>query len=126
LDLGVNKEGGMKELMQFLRGGGLLDFEQAQEIALKVPPSELYRAADQLRRDFHNDNLDLCSIANAKSGKCSEDCKFCAQSSHYNTDVESYDIIPVDEALAMAIENAEAGVGRFSLVTAGRSVTLEH
>jgi biotin synthase len=115
----------MKELIQSIRGGKHLSYEQALDVARNATPAELYEWADQLRREFHHDRLDLCSIANAKSGKCSEDCKFCAQSSHYLTDVDSYETIPVAEALRLAGESDEAGVGRFSLVTAGKSVTLE-
>lgn len=113
----------LKYYMQLVRGGGNLNFDQAVEIATREKPQDLFLAADQLRRDFHNDNLDLCSIVNAKSGKCSEDCKFCAQSSWYDVAIETYDAVDQDTALQMARENEAHGVKRFSLVTAGRSVT---
>jgi len=98
-------------------------FSEALELAEKVPPAELYQAADEIRKNFHNNNLDLCAIVNAKSGKCSEDCKFCAQSSHYAVAVESYDIVDIDLVLSLAKENQASGVTRFSLVTAGRSIS---
>lgn len=112
----------LKDYMQRVRGGGQLTFSEAKEIAATENPQDLYEAADQLRRTFHNENLDLCSIVNAKSGKCSEDCKFCAQSSRYNVSIETYDEVGHEETLKMAHENESHGVQRFSLVTAGRSV----
>lgn len=113
----------LKQLMQLVRGGGEISFEQAVDLATHVEPQELFKAADQLRREFHNDNLDLCSIVNAKSGKCSEDCKFCAQSSWYDVAIETYETVETGTALEMAQENEEHGVTRFSLVTAGRTVS---
>ena len=100
-----------------------LDFGEALELATTADPAELYQAADQLRQKVHKRSLDLCSIVNAKSGKCSENCKFCAQSAHYDVEVVSYDTIDVVKALALAKENERHGVQRFSLVTAGRSVS---
>ena len=111
--------------IQLIRDGGQLSLEQAVEIADTAVPEELYTAADELRRSYHQDKLDLCAIANAKSGRCSEDCKFCAQSSFYPSDIATYDCIEPGKALLMARENEAHGVARFSLVTAGRSVSDE-
>ncbi len=100
-----------------------LNFGEALELATTADPAELYQAADQLRQKLHKHSLDLCSIVNAKSGKCSEDCKFCAQSAHYDVEVVTYDTIDIEKALVLAKENELHGVQRFSLVTAGRSVS---
>jgi biotin synthase len=75
------------------------------------------------RCHFHGNSLDLCSIVNAKSGRCSENCRFCAQSAHHPVDVETYDCVDLEKAVAMAKENKNFGVERFSLVTAGRTVS---
>lgn len=83
----------------------------------------LLEAADDLRQRLHGSHFDLCSIINARSGKCSENCKFCAQSAHYNVEVETYNLVDGEKAVALARENEEAGVGRFSLVTAGHHVS---
>lgn len=89
--------------------------------------------AHDLRCHFLGNTIELCSIINAKSGKCTEDCKFCAQSAHYDTTVETYELMAYEPILAMAKENEAAGVHRFSLVMSGRgiekddlAVTLDH
>lgn len=110
---------------QILSGEGL-QFDQAFSLATTCEPQELHRAADLVRRELHQERLDLCSIVNAKSGKCGEDCKFCAQSARYKVDVASYEIVDGAKALALAKENERFGVRRFSLVTAGRSISAEH
>ncbi len=66
---------------------------------------------------------DLCTIMNAKSGKCSEDCKFCAQSSYYKTGVEEYSLLDYNEILNRAKEMESKGVHRFSLVTSGKDMS---
>jgi biotin synthase len=64
--------------------------------------------------------VSLCSIINAKSGKCSEDCRFCVQSSHYQTGAPIYPLKGVREVVAAARAAELAGAARFSLVTSGR------
>jgi len=115
--------GMIKKYKQLVLSGGQLSFEQAVELANIKESSELYQAADDLRKELHSNYFDLCSIVNAKSGKCSENCKFCAQSTHYDVEVETYDVVDQDLAVNLARENENQGVKRFSLVTAGRDVT---
>jgi biotin synthase len=66
--------------------------------------------------------VDICSIVNAKSGACSEDCRFCAQSSHYATDAPVYHLIDVDRMDEAAREAKKNGAGRFCIVTSGRGI----
>ena len=49
---------------------------------------ELCKGADMIREKFIGDKVDLCSIINGRSGKCPEDCKYCAQSAHNHTNCE--------------------------------------
>ena len=115
----------IKKYKQLVLSGKQLNFEQAVELANTKAPAELYQAADELRSKLHSNHFDLCSIVNAKSGKCSENCKFCAQSSHHDTEVETYDVVDQVTALTLAKESEKQGVKRFSLVTAGSSVSKE-
>lgn len=97
------------------------------ELLLQLPlNSELFNpflgAADDIRKHFLGNHIELCSILNAKSGRCSEDCKFCAQSAHYDTPVEVYDLVNYEPIEAMVKENESAGVHRFSLVMSGRGI----
>lgn len=116
----------IEDYKQQVLAGNNLQFGQAVELAQRADPAELYQAADELRRILHKNSLDLCSIVNAKSGKCSENCKFCAQSSHYDVEVSTYDVVDVVKAVSLARNNENHGVGRFSLVTAGRTVSEKH
>lgn len=86
---------------------------------LETPLAELIVLADKIRRDSTGSRLELCSIINAKSGLCSEDCKFCAQSSRHKADVSVYQLVS-REAIVKAAQNAkEIGAERFGIVTSG-------
>lgn len=83
---------------------------------------ELADAADEVRRHWCGDVIDTCSIVNARSGRCTEDCKWCAQSRCHHTGIDEYEFVGEDEALRAARLNCEAGIKRYSLVTSGRKV----
>jgi biotin synthase len=112
----------IQSCLQQIHNGGALSYEQALALAEGSDLSELCRAADELRRFFHGSSFDLCSIINARSGRCSEDCRYCAQSARYPAAIDNYEQIETAVALDQARENDHHGVRRLSLVTAGRSV----
>lgn len=87
--------------------------------------NQLWDSANRIREKLSGDVVDLCSIMNAKCGKCSEDCKFCAQSAHYNTKILEHGLVSTKEALNLALENQSKGINRFSLVTSGRGLMGE-
>ena len=81
---------------------------------------ELTAGADRLRKHFIGDRVDLCTIIAGKSGNCSENCKFCAQSAHNPTGCKRYELMDYDEIYAEAISNEKEGVNRFAIVISGR------
>ena len=86
---------------------------------------ELCEGADRIRKHFVGDKVDLCSIINGRSGKCPEDCKYCAQSAHNHTDCEVYDFLPEEDIVKACKLNESEGVDRFSIVTAGKALSGE-
>ncbi len=87
------------------------------------PLGELCEAADEIRRHFCSNGFDLCTIINGKSGQCSENCRFCAQSAHNHTGAAEYPLLPAGEIAAQAKESERQGVLRFSIVTSGRRLS---
>lgn len=94
-------------------------------IFLECDLNELLEGADKIRAHYVGDHVDLCSIINGRSGRCPEDCKYCAQSAHNHTDCEVYDFLPQKDIVDLCKVNAEEGVHRFSIVTAGKALTGE-
>lgn len=101
--------------------------EITRQVALQLagqPLTELQAAADEIRRKVCGDGFDLCTIVNGKCGRCSEDCKYCAQSAHYHTACEeNYPLLSTEELVAGARHNAAQGVLRYSIVTSGKRLS---
>ena len=113
----------VEELKDKVLAGGQVTREEALAL-VEVPLEPLAQAADQLREHFCGDRFDLCTIVNGKCGKCSEDCKYCAQSAHYHTSLEeSYPLLSTEELVKGAAENKRQGVLRYSIVTSGRKLS---
>lgn len=83
----------------------------------------LCQGADEIRKALRGNKIDLCSIVNGRSGRCSEDCKFCAQSAHHHTNAEEYPFLQPETILEDCKKHQEKGVHRYSIVTAGRALT---
>jgi biotin synthase len=84
-----------------------------------LPLTELAAMADKIRRENTGNALETCTIINAKSGRCGEDCKFCAQSVHYQTDTPVYGLVSKQEIVESALVARDAGSSRFGIVTSG-------
>ncbi len=74
---------------------------------------------------FNGNEIDLCSLLNAKSGRCSEDCAFCAQSAHYKTEAPIYPLMNTDQMVREAKEAQKGKAGRFCLISSGRQLNDE-
>ncbi len=81
--------------------------------------AELTAAADLIRRQRCGQKFDLCAILNGKSGRCSQDCRYCAQSSHYPTAIQEYPLLATEVILADAQKRAAEGIKRYAIVTSG-------
>ena len=84
---------------------------------------ELSLYAEKIKQKFCGNKFDMCSIVSGKSGKCSENCKFCAQSSHYKTSIKGYPLLDSQNIFKEAKHNADKKVKRFSIVTSGKKLS---
>ena len=99
--------------------------EDARSVAEVRGPDvfDLFAAANRIRQHFRDGTVGLCSIINAKSGACPEDCSFCAQSSKNSASMRVYPLIKKETVIEKAMAAVKAGVKRFSVVTSGRKVS---
>ena len=105
-----------------LNGGEITEEEAKRLIRTKDEDTMLLLAmADKIRQKYGGNAVDFCAIINARSGHCQEDCKFCAQSGHYETGSKVYRLLPEDQVVEAAKKAKAAGAVRFSLVTSGRN-----
>ena len=115
----------LRQITDRLLAGGRATADELLALEPQCTTDELCEAADEIRLKLTGNHLDTCSIINARSGRCSEDCAWCAQSRRFHTGVDEYDIVDTGLAVASAKANRAYGVERFSLVTSGRRVTGE-
>ena len=78
-----------------------------------------------LSSKYVSDRVEFCSIVNARNGKCSQNCKYCAQSSHYRTNIETYPLIDEDEVIKAALDAKSNHADRFAVVTSGKTPAEE-
>lgn len=101
--------------------GGEITFDEALSLT-QIQESDipiLLGVANKVREKFTGDAVDTCQIVNARSGNCSENCKFCAQSAHHEVKLNVYPLMSEDEILAAAKHAENDGAYRFCIVTAG-------
>lgn len=115
----------MKKLAEEIINGKRIKRGDDLTSFLTADLDELCQGADMIREHFVGNKVDLCSIINGRSGKCPEDCKYCAQSAHNHTNCEIYDFLEEEKILEACKMNEREGVDRFSIVTAGKALTGE-
>ncbi len=98
------------------------DYTVAEVRALHdLPLFELLDRARAVHRAYHPDNeVQLCTLLSVKTGGCPEDCKYCPQSSHYETSVKGEAMVPLADVLAAARSAKERGATRFCMGAAWR------
>ena len=102
--------------------GGAVSSQEALEL-YHQPLEELCQRADAIRRHFCGNRFDLCAIVNGKSGRCSEDCRFCAQSACNHTGAAEYPLLSPQKLTEQAKKQEAQGVLRYSIVTSGRRLS---
>ena len=70
---------------------------------------------------YVKNGVEFCSLINARNGKCSQNCKYCAQSSHYNTEIDSFPLVDIEEVKKSAQDALAHGASRFAIVTSGKT-----
>lgn len=115
----------MKALADEIIAGRRISRQDNLNMFITCGLEELCEGADRIREHFIGDKVDLCSIINGRSGRCPEDCKYCAQSAHNHTSCEIYDFLPEEKIVEACKLNESEGVDRFSIVTSGRSLSGE-
>ncbi len=97
------------------------DFEKV----INADNTEIFKfiyLSSKIKNHFDKNRVKLCSIINAKSGKCPEDCSFCAQSAHHNTGIKTFPLISPEVILKAAKKMEQNGAQRFSIVTSGTAI----
>ncbi len=109
---------------KIMDGGEASAEDGARLFALQDPAAIRWLLAwgGRVRDQFRGDAIDLCAIVNAKSGRCPEDCAFCAQSARYHTQAEAYPLLDTETILDAQERAAAAGAIRFSIVISGRGL----
>ncbi|MDP2935544.1 MAG: biotin synthase BioB [Dehalococcoidia bacterium] len=102
-----------------------ITFNEALDLARLHGPPQILALVEWARsvREEQGPQVDLCSIVNARSGSCSEDCAFCSQSAHHDTDVATYPMMSTQEILRHAEAAEQAGAHHFCIVTAGKALS---
>ncbi len=83
---------------------------------------DLIASANRIRERYKGRKIGLCSIINAKSGRCGEDCAFCSQSAHHKTDIEEYPLLNSDRILEGAQQASASGAHKFGIVISGKGI----
>ncbi len=120
-----------RQQLSSLLGGVLkgrqVDYADARELS-RISGADLwdlFAVVGKIREHFRGKSIDLCSIVNAKSGACSEDCAYCAQSVHHSTNVSVYPLISVDRIAEAAKSAKKNHAKRFCIVTSGRGIDTQ-
>jgi biotin synthase len=91
----------------------------------EMPIGELIEQACEITENHFGNGFEFCSLISAKTGKCCENCKYCAQSSHYRTDIYTHPLVSLEEVKKAALSARDSGATRFAIVTSGKTPSFE-
>lgn len=91
-----------------------------KEELLKLYNMELSELLEQAKKHTFCE-FEFCSLISARTGKCSQNCKYCAQSTHYNTNIETHPLVEIEEVKKAALESKKNGAINFAIVTSGKT-----
>lgn len=109
------------EIAERVVAGGDVTPSEALALLRGAPHAELHEAAHRVTLARAPRHFDFCAILNARSGRCGENCKWCAQSAHYATGCGTWNWVGTEACVAAAREAEANGAARFAIVTSGRS-----
>jgi biotin synthase len=114
----------ISESLSAVLSGSRIDLPSATALSLLRGSDlwDLFAAAGHIREHFRGTSINICSIVNAKSGACTEDCAYCAQSVLHDTGAPVYPLIAVTDIVKAAQSARENGAKRFCIVTSGRGI----
>lgn len=115
----------LRTLTDRIIGGGTISPGEAEQMTRLRTHEEVVMLichATLLRHHWKGTRIELCSIVNAQSGGCTEDCVFCAQSAHYQTQANTYPLLDAEAVLEQAREAQGGGAIRFGIVTSGKGI----
>ncbi|HEX9677565.1 biotin synthase BioB [Nitrososphaera sp.] len=107
--------------MEKVLSGVRITFAEAEQLLATNDVMALAECANTITRKFNGDVVDVEALINAKSGRCPEDCSFCAQSTFYETGINKYPLLPTEQLVENAKMAKEGGATSFCLVCAYRS-----
>ena len=110
----------IRACMDKVLAGGSITFGEAERLLATDNVMALAECANTITRKFNGDTVDVEALINAKSGRCPEDCSFCAQSSFYDTGITKYPLLPTEVLVQNAKKAKESGATSFCLVCAYR------
>lgn len=99
--------------------------EEALRLLKPESRDELRRRAHETTEKFVEKHFDFCAIINARSGRCSENCKWCAQSAHWKTGCENHGWVGTEACVKAALDAEANGANRIGIVTSGRTLSSE-
>ena len=108
-------------LLQEIAVKNTKDYSELQKIINGIPEMSLWDVISVLHEHWKPRPTFRCMIINAKSGSCPHDCRFCAQSAHWNTGAPVYPLLPKERIVEAGLKAEDAGIERYSVVTSGAS-----